>query len=153
MRTIKALFIPIVFLVSIFSLYSENSHGRMCCADGPYLPKDTITIIKGTGNIVNLLNHLQVIDNDKITIPYRPIFTSISGITYQIENAEECLRKIKHLVAPNTSYSSLEIKGPEDDGDDQNLRFILEWRFWDKTESVTCPVKSIKSVVGKSMNS
>ncbi|MBK8201638.1 MAG: hypothetical protein IPK68_04735 [Bdellovibrionales bacterium] len=151
MRTIKALFIPIVFLVSIFSLYSENSYGRWVNMNDP--EPDTITIIKGTGNIVNLLNHLQVIDNDKITIPYRPIFTSISGITYQIENAEECLRKIKHLVAPNTSYSSLEIKGPEDEGDDQNLRFILEWRFWDKTESVTCPVKSIKSVVGKSMNS
>ncbi|MBK7845791.1 MAG: hypothetical protein IPJ71_19315 [Bdellovibrionales bacterium] len=111
---------------------------------GSDFPKGTLTIIDGTENIVNLLSRLKVIDNDKITIPYRTRTDSISGSTYQIENAEECLRKIKDLVALNTSYSSLEVKGPEDEEDDQNLQFILEWKYWGKTESVVCHVKSVK---------
>lgn len=145
MRTMKVPLIPIVIFLSIFSFYAENGYGRwVVMGGGSDFPKGTLTIIDGTENIVNLLSRLKVIDNDKITIPYRTRTDSISGSTYQIENAEECLRKIKDLVALNTSYSSLEVKGPEDEEDDQNLQFILEWKYWGKTESVVCHLKSVK---------
>lgn len=151
MRTTKVSLIPILFLVSIFSFYSENSFARMCC--GADADDNTLEVVEGTRNIVNYLDHLRVEDSNRITISYRVTFTKVSGITYQIENAEECLGKIKGLVAPNTSYYSLEVKGPKGEVGDQNLQFILKWRYWDKTEQVICPVKFIEIVSGGSMNS
>ncbi|MBK7845514.1 MAG: hypothetical protein IPJ71_17855 [Bdellovibrionales bacterium] len=62
---------------------------------GSDFQKGTLTIIDGTENIVNLLSRLKVIDNDKITIPYRTRTDSILGSTYQIENAKSALKRLK----------------------------------------------------------
>lgn len=49
MKAIKTSLLPILFLVSIFSIYAESSYGRMCCNDEQYGPNDAIRTFASPG--------------------------------------------------------------------------------------------------------
>lgn len=144
----KVSFYLISFFASAFCF--SVGYARICDSvsdqriiDEPYY------YVEGTNNVlmyVDRLNESVSIGDDRIRIPCNAGCQWKLDYTYRLADAKACLKKLNKLVTPNTSYTSLEIRGPSLGNTDLSLQFFLVWKFWGKTESVDCPVKSFEAV-------